>query len=60
MRYKKNALFQVLALICKLGFPNRLFQIEAPDMGWIRHVRLVDSLPTTERGAGGFGSTGKA
>ena len=38
---------------------DRLFQILAPDMGWIRHVRLVDSLPDTERGAGGFGSTGK-
>lgn len=39
---------------------DRLFQIVAPDMGWIRHVRVVDSLPMTERGAGGFGSTGKA
>ena len=38
---------------------DRLFLIVAPDMGWIRHVRLVDSLPDTERGAGGFGSTGK-
>ena len=38
---------------------DRLFQIVAPDMGWIRHVHLVDSLPETERGAGGFGSTGK-
>lgn len=38
---------------------DRLFQIVAPDMGWIRHVRWVDSLPNTERGAGGFGSTGK-
>ena len=38
---------------------DRLFQIVAPDMGWIRHIRLVDSLPDTERGAGGFGSTGK-
>ena len=38
---------------------ERLFQILAPDMGWIRHVRLVDSLPNTERGDGGFGSTGK-
>ena len=38
---------------------ERLFQILAPDMGWIRHVRLVDTLPDTDRGAGGFGSTGK-
>ena len=37
---------------------DRLFQIVAPDMGWIRHVRVVDSLPATERGQGGFGSTG--
>lgn len=37
---------------------DRLFQIVAPDMGWIRHVRLVESLPETQRGAGGFGSTG--
>ena len=38
---------------------DRLFQIVAPDMGWIRHVRVVESLPETERGAGGFGSTGR-
>ena len=38
---------------------DRLFQIVAPDMGWIRHVRVVDSLPATDRGAGGFGSTGQ-
>jgi len=38
---------------------ERLFQIVAPDMGWIRHIRLVESLPDTERGANGFGSTGK-
>jgi dUTPase len=40
-------------------YGDRLFQIVAPDMGWIRNVRLVDSLPNTERGDGGFGSTGK-
>jgi dUTP pyrophosphatase len=38
---------------------DRLFQIVAPDMGWIRHVRMVSSLPETGRGAGGFGSSGK-
>lgn len=37
---------------------DRLFQILAPDMGWIRNVRLVEKLPATERGSGGFGSTG--
>lgn len=38
---------------------DRLFQIVAPDMGWIRNIRVVNSVPNTERGAGGFGSTGK-
>lgn len=38
---------------------TRLFQIVAPDMGWIREVRIVDSLPDTVRGEGGFGSTGR-
>lgn len=37
---------------------DRLFQIVAPDMGWIRNVYMVESLPETNRGAGGFGSTG--
>lgn len=38
---------------------DRLFQIVAPDMGWIRHIRMVDQLPTTDRGLNGFGSSGK-
>ena len=38
---------------------TRLFQIVAPDMGWIKEVVLVESLPETARGEGGFGSTGK-
>lgn len=38
---------------------QRLFQIVAPDMGWIKEVRIVDSLSETSRGEGGFGSTGK-
>jgi dUTPase len=37
---------------------SRLFQIVAPDMGWIKEVRIVKELPTTSRDAGGFGSTG--
>jgi dUTPase len=37
----------------------RLFQIVAPDMGWIREVRVVNSLSVTSRGEGGFGSTGR-
>jgi dUTP pyrophosphatase len=38
---------------------DRLFQIVAPDMGWIRNIRIVNSLPDTDRGQGGFGSTGR-
>lgn len=38
---------------------QRLFQILAPDMGWIKEVRIVNELPETSRGEGGFGSTGK-
>ncbi len=37
---------------------TRYFQIVAPDMGWIREVRVVETLNETERGSGGFGSTG--
>jgi len=37
---------------------TRLFQIIAPDMGHISEVVYVHSLPETQRGAGGFGSTG--
>jgi dUTPase len=37
----------------------RLFQVVAPDMGWIKEVRVVDYLPETTRGEGGFGSTGR-
>jgi dUTPase len=43
----------------KVQYGDRLFQIVAPEMGWIRHVRLVESMSNTERGAGGFGSTGQ-
>ena len=42
-----------------VSYGERLFQIVAPDMGWIRHVRLVESLPETMRGADGFGSSGQ-
>lgn len=49
---------------CQLENPgllagNRYFQVLAPDLGWIYAVRIVDALPSTERGDGGFGSTGK-
>ena len=42
----------------KVAEGERLFQILAPDMGWIREVRIVESLSDTARGAGGFGSSG--
>ena len=38
---------------------DRHFQILAPDLGWIETVRIVESLPETVRGEGGFGSTGR-
>lgn len=38
---------------------DRHFQILAPSLGWISTVYRVTSLPDTERGDGGFGSTGK-
>jgi len=37
---------------------TRLFQVIAPEMGFIEEVHYVESLPETKRGAGGFGSTG--
>ena len=38
---------------------DRLVQIVAPDMGPILGVMVVDSLDSTARGEGGFGSTGR-
>jgi len=38
---------------------QRLFQIVAPDMGHIKEVKIVESLNQTERGEGGFGSSGR-
>jgi dUTP pyrophosphatase len=43
----------------KVSKGDRLFQIVAPDMGHIRRVRIVSELPDTDRGEGGFGSTGR-
>jgi len=37
---------------------DRHVQIVAPDLGWISCVRIVESLPVSRRGEGGFGSTG--
>lgn len=38
---------------------DRLVQIIAPDMGPITSLHLVSALDATERGEGGFGSSGK-
>ena len=38
---------------------DRLFQVCAPDLEPFSRVELVDELDDTERGTGGFGSTGK-
>ena len=37
---------------------QRLVQIVAGDMGDMTSMTVVDCLPTSERGSGGFGSTG--
>ena len=42
----------------KIEAGTRLFQILAPDLGYIKEVHYVDLMPETERGEGGFGSTG--
>lgn len=44
-------------VIVKKG--DRLVQIVAPDMGWIKSVSVVSELDETARGDGGFGSTGR-
>jgi dUTP pyrophosphatase len=38
---------------------DRLVQIVAPDMGHIKEIKIVEELDETQRGEGGFGSTGK-
>ena len=37
---------------------TRMFQIIAPEMGYISEVAYVSSLPDSVRGSNGFGSTG--
>ena len=43
----------------KLKKHNRLFQICAPNLHPIDHIVVVNHLDQTERGDGGFGSTGQ-
>ena len=45
----------------KIPSGTRLFQVVAPDMGWISHVvlRPEAEIDATSRGEGGFGSTGR-
>jgi dUTP pyrophosphatase len=40
------------------GIGDRLFQICAPDLSPFQSVQIVESFDNTERGEGGFGSTG--
>jgi dUTP pyrophosphatase len=58
---------QLMAPLLCVGNPSerlsidkgtRLFQVLAPDMGYIKEVIYVASLSETLRGEGGFGSTG--
>ena len=58
--YRGTLKAPVVAVAAGAGFKAgaRHFQIVAPDMGWIQEVQLVTALPATERGEGGFGSTG--
>jgi dUTP pyrophosphatase len=42
----------------KIEAGTRLFQICAPDLSPLS-VKIVNSLPESARGEGGFGSTGK-
>jgi dUTP pyrophosphatase len=58
--YRGTLKAPVVAVAPGAGFKAgaRHFQIVAPDMGWIQEVQLVTALPATERGEGGFGSTG--
>lgn len=43
----------------KIAAGTRVFQIVSPNMDPIVDVRIVESLPETVRGSGGFGSTGR-
>jgi len=62
-RTYRGTLKAVVTNLNEHTYPNvvagtRVTQIVAPDMGHIREIKIVDSLPETTRGSGGFGSTG--
>jgi dUTP pyrophosphatase len=43
----------------KIEYGDRYFQICTPDLTPFSGIEIVDELDVTQRGAGGFGSTGK-
>lgn len=53
------ALWNTTNEVVKVEKGQRLVQIVARDMDDIKTLRVVDTLPTSDRGEGGFGSTGK-
>ena len=54
----KAPLVTISSLPTKVEKGTRLFQVLAPDLGYIKEVHYVASLDETLRGEGGFGSTG--
>ena len=54
----KAPLVSISSVPTKLEKGTRLFQVLAPDLGYIQEVHYVSSLDETVRGEGGFGSTG--
>jgi len=54
----KAPLVTISSLPTKVEKGTRLFQVLAPDLGYIQEVHYVASLDQTLRGEGGFGSTG--
>jgi dUTPase len=61
-RTYRNTLMAPVTNLNEHTYPNvvkgtRITQIIAPDMNWIKEIKIVNSLPETNR-KGGFGSTG--
>ena len=54
----KGPVVQVSPAATGFAMGDRHFQIVAPDMGHISEVKQVTTFPQSQRGAGGFGSTG--